>query len=130
MDNKHYMVEIAKDSIRESLENIKIIDKVKLMEEYPELAQKGAVFVTIEKRHSLRGCIGSLVAHRTLIDDLVENAKSAAFKDPRFPPLTKEEFSDPNLTVEISILSESKHLPYTDLADLKSKIKPGYHGLF
>ena len=128
-NNKHYMVEIARDAIREALEKRKIIDKEKLLKEHPELGEKGAAFVTLEKRQSLRGCIGSLIAHRTLLDDLIENARSAAFHDPRFPPLTKEEFEDPNLTVEISLLSEPKPLPYTDVADLKSKIKPGRDGV-
>ncbi len=129
MQDKHYMVEIAKEAIREVFEKRPIIDRDKLLREHPELAQKGAAFVTLEKRHSLRGCIGSLIAHRMLLDDLIENAKAAAFNDPRFPPLTKEEFEDPGLTVEISLLSEPKPLAYTDIDDLRRKIKQGYHGV-
>lgn len=129
MQDKHYMVDIAKAAIQEVLEKRPIIDRDKLLKEHPELAEKGAAFVTLEKRHSLRGCIGSLIAHRTLLDDLIENARGAAFHDPRFPPLTKEEFEDPNLSVEISLLSEPKPLPYSDIADLKSKIKPGRDGV-
>jgi len=128
-NDKHYMVEIARDAIREVLENRKIIDKEKLLEAHPELGQKGAAFVTLEKRQSLRGCIGSLIAHRILLDDLIENARAAAFHDPRFPPLSKAEFEDPTLTVEISLLSEPKPLAYTDVADLKSKIQPGHDGV-
>ncbi len=128
-NSKHYMVEIARDAIREKLENRTIIDKEKLLKEHPELAQKGAAFVTLEKREALRGCIGSLIAHRTLLDDLIENARSAAFHDPRFPPLSKEEFEDPNLIIEVSLLSEPKPLPYTDVADLKSNIQPGRDGV-
>ena len=129
MSNKHYMVEIARDAIREAFEKRPIIDRDRLLNAHPELAQKGAAFVTLEKRHSLRGCIGSLIAHRILLDDLIENARAAAFGDPRFPPLTKEEFEDPNLTIEISLLSEPKPLPYSDIADLRSKIKPGRDGV-
>ena len=128
-NNKHYMVEIARDAIREVFEKRSIIDKEKLLKEHPELAQKGAAFVTLEKRESLRGCIGSLIAHRTLLEDIIKNARSAAFHDPRFPPLTKEEFEDPYLTVEISLLSEPKPLSYSDVADLKSKIQPGRDGV-
>jgi len=128
-NDKHYMVEIARDAIREVFEKRPIIDREKLLKEHPELAQKGAAFVTLEKRESLRGCIGSLIAHRTLLDDLIENARAAAFHDPRFPPLTKEEFEDPGLTIEISLLSEPKPLSYTDVTDLKSKIVPGRDGV-
>lgn len=129
MQEKHYMVEIAKDAIREVFEKRPLIDRDKVLKEHPELSRKGAVFVTLEKRHSLRGCIGSLIAHRTLLDDLIENARAAAFGDPRFPPLTEEEFRDPNLTVEVSLLSEPKPLQYSDVVDLKSKIVPGRDGV-
>ncbi len=130
MENtKHYLVEIARDAIREVLEGRKIIDKERLLKEHPQLGEKGAAFVTLEKRQALRGCIGSLIAHRTLLDDLIENARSAAFHDPRFPPLSKEEFEDPNLTIEISLLSEPKPLAYSDVEDLKSKIVPERDGV-
>ena len=129
MNAKHYMVDIAKDAIREVLEKRSLIDKKKLITEHPELAQKGAAFVTLEKRQALRGCIGSLIAHRILLDDLIENAKASAFNDPRFPPLSEEEFKDPNLTVEISLLTEPKSLEYTDIEDLKRKIKTGEDGV-
>ncbi len=129
MNDKHYMVDIAKDAIAEVFAKRVLIDREKLLKEHPELAKKGAAFVTLEKRQSLRGCIGSLIAHRSLLDDLIENAKAAAFGDPRFPPLSQEEFQDPNLTIEISLLSEPKPLSYSDIQDLKSKIKPGVDGV-
>ncbi len=127
--DKKYLIDIAKDAIREKLEGKKIIDKEALLKAHPRLGEKGAVFVTLEKRSSLRGCIGSLIAHRTLLDDLIENAINAAFHDPRFPPLTVEEFNSKDLTVEVSILSEPKPLAYSDIADLKSKIKVGRDGV-
>ena len=129
MNDKHYMVDIAKEAIAEVFAKHPLIDREKLLKEHHELARKGATFVTLEKRQSLRGCIGSLIAHRSLLDDLIENAKAAAFSDPRFPPLSEEEFKDPNLSVEISLLSEPKPLPYSDIEDLKSKIKPGVDGV-
>jgi len=127
--DRRYMIDIAKDAIKEELIGKKLIDKQDLLKKHPELANKGAVFVTIEKRGNLRGCIGSLVAHRTLIDDLVANAKSAAFSDPRFPPLTLEEFESSDFSLEVSVLSEPKELPYKDTADLKSKIRPNIDGV-
>jgi len=78
--------------------------------------------VTIKERGSLRGCIGSLIAHRPLIDDLIENAKSSAFNDPRFPPLGFEDLE--NITLEVSLLSPYKEVKYNSKEDLKQKIRP------
>jgi AmmeMemoRadiSam system protein A len=122
-------LKIVKDSIKEEIYNINLIDKDLYISLYPELKELGATFITINKSSSLRGCIGSLVAHRALIDDLVLNAKSAAFKDPRFSPLSVEEFEDPNLSIEISLLNQPKELRYDSIVDLKSKIRPKTDGV-
>ena len=127
MENK-VLLQIVHDAIAEEFGGRKI-DKEALYQKYPELKEKRAVFVTINKRGGLRGCIGSLVAHRSLLEDLIENAKAAAFSDPRFPPLTKEEFESSDLEIEISILTPPRGLMYGDVNDLKSKIKPGVHGV-
>lgn len=63
------------------------------------LAQPGATFVTLTLGGKLRGCIGSLEARRALGEDVVANALSAAFRDPRFPPLTVAEFAEVELEV-------------------------------
>jgi AmmeMemoRadiSam system protein A len=123
------MLDIAKDAIKEVLVNRKIIDREKLLKDHPPLLKKGAVFVTLQKRGALRGCIGSLVAHRVLVDDLISNAKSAAFKDPRFPPLSLAEFESEDFEVEVSILSEPKELKYSDMLDLKRKIRVNIDGV-
>lgn len=122
-----YLIEIAKDAIREDLSGKKIIDKEALVKAHPELAKKWATFVTLEENQSLRGCIGSLISHRPLIDDLISNAKSAAFKDSRFHPVSAEEFE--KLTVEVSLLSEPQQIAYTDRKDLRRKIKVGMDGV-
>ena len=128
MENK-IMINIAKDAILEEFLQKPLIDREKLLKAFPQLSRKGATFVTLEKRKNLRGCIGTLVAHRTLLDDLISNAKSAAFRDSRFRPLTQTEFEDRNLTVEISLLSEPKMLRYKDINDLKKKIRVGIDGV-
>ena len=123
---KEVLLKIAKDAILSEFDGRKI-DREALIKKYPELLKKGAVFVTIKERGALRGCIGSLIAHRPLIDDLIENAKSAAFKDPRFMPLKPHEVDDINL--EISILSPYKKVEYRDVKDLKRKIRPNIDGV-
>ncbi len=132
MDNnfKKTLLNIARIAIKEEFLGHKELNddvKKRLIAMFPELAKPGAVFVTINERSSLRGCIGSLVAHRPLIDDVIENAKAAAFGDPRFPPLSPEEFD--KITIEISLLSEPKPLEYSSIEDLRNKIKPGIDGV-
>ncbi len=127
MNNK-ILLKIAKEAIEEELYGSRL-DRDYYIKNYPSLQEKRATFVTINERGSLRGCIGSLVAYRSLIDDLIENAKSAAFKDPRFPPLTKEEYENSKLDIEISLLTQPKELKYSDIKDLKRKIRVGVDGV-
>lgn len=68
-----------------------------------EFSQSAATFVTLHHNESLRGCIGTLQAYRSLVEDISGNAFSAAFQDPRFAPLTEHELA--GLEVEHSILS-------------------------
>lgn len=91
------------------------------------LQQKRACFVTLEINGQLRGCIGSLEATRPLIADVNHNAYAAAFSDPRFPALKKNEFS--LLEIHISILSPSEPLLFASEEDLKTRIRPGIDGL-
>ena len=127
---KKIMLSIARIAIKEEFLGHKELNeqvREKLVTMYPRLKEPGAVFVTINERSSLRGCIGSLVAHRPLIEDLIANAKAAAFGDPRFPPLQPEEFDQ--ITIEISLLGEPKPLEYGDIEDLRRKIRPGVDGV-
>ncbi len=124
---KKYLIEIAKDAIKEKLTGEKLIDKKALLSTHPELAKEGASFVTLHKSGRLRGCIGSLVAHRPLLKDIISNAKSAAFEDPRFEPLDAKEFDE--LSFEVSLLSAPEALRYHDSEDLRRKIKPNRDGV-
>jgi len=124
---KKIILEIAKNAIKEAILGIKIIDRDRLIQSYPFLKEEGAVFVTINEFNSLRGCIGSLVAYRSLIDDIISNAKSAALNDPRFKPISKDELD--NLKVEVSILTPPVKVEYRNIEDLKSKIEPSVDGV-
>jgi AmmeMemoRadiSam system protein B/AmmeMemoRadiSam system protein A len=95
---------------------------------YPDwFKEQGATFVTLTQNGQLRGCIGSLEAHRPLGEDLLENARAAAFRDPRFAPLTAEEL--PRTRVEVSILSKSTPIPFKDEADLLRQLRPNVDGI-
>ena len=93
----------------------------------PWLKQVGATFVTLTRERALRGCIGSLQAARPLGTDVAENAIAAAFRDPRFPPVTSAEW--PSVRVEVSLLSTPKPLRFADEADLFSQLRVGEDGI-
>jgi MEMO1 family protein len=91
------------------------------------LREIGASFVTLTRHGKLRGCIGSLQAHRSLLEDVKANAKAAAFLDPRFQPLTQTEFV--TTRVEVSLLSPAESLQFTNEEEALSLIRPGVDGL-
>jgi len=93
----------------------------------PWLRQNGATFITLTRDGELRGCIGSLQAARPLGDDVAENALGAAFRDPRFPPVTAAEW--PGIKVEVSLLSTPKPMRFADEADLLGQIREGEDGI-
>jgi uncharacterized protein len=93
----------------------------------PWLRQPGASFVTLKQEEQLRGCIGSLEAHRSLLDDVAANARAAAFRDPRFPPLSAIEFE--RTRIEISLLSPLEPVPARSETEALNRIRPQVDGL-
>lgn len=91
------------------------------------LEEPGATFVTLTLDGQLHGCIGTLEACRPLIDDVRQNAVSSAFRDPRFPPLTKEEFAD--VMVEVSLLSKPQLISHSSEEEALSQLNPGRDGV-
>ena len=91
------------------------------------LQDTGASFITVTRAGRLRGCIGSLAAHRPLVADVAANAYASAFTDPRFPALQASEW--PELAISVSVLSPAVAFPVTDEADLLARLKPGIDGL-
>jgi len=94
---------------------------------HPALAQPGATFVTLMQDGGLRGCIGSLEAWRPLDTDVRENARAAAFRDPRFNPLRHADFA--RTRVEISLLTPAVELHFTDEADALRQLRPTIDGV-
>ena len=125
------MKELARESIRHGLEAASPLSVDEFIEQ-GELGCKlptydGAAFVTLKKDGELRGCIGSLSAHRRLDQDIAENAFAAAFRDHRFSPLTEDEFAD--LDVSISVLTTPELITFKSEQDLVEQLRPGVDGL-
>lgn len=93
----------------------------------PELQETRAVFVTLNKRGQLRGCIGSLSGTESILDGIKRHAINAAFHDHRFSPVTGEEVAE--LELDISVLTEPKPLSYEDGDDLVKKLRPNIDGV-
>jgi len=121
------LLKLARESIQEVLQAEHTIDRKTLLETYPVLGEKMATFVTLTIDGELRGCIGSLIAQRPLIDDIIHNAKAAAFQDPRFSPITTSEYL--HTAIEVSILTTPEPVSYNDINDLRTKIRPNIDGV-
>jgi len=95
--------------------------------DHPELHENGATFVTLTQLGRLRGCIGSLEAWRPLASDVRENALAAAFRDPRFAPLTADELD--RTRVEVSLLTPAEAISFASEADALAQLRPGIDGV-
>jgi len=89
-------------------------------------AAKGC-FVTLTKSGQLRGCIGNILPAGPLYKAVLENARNAALRDPRFSPVTKDEAS--RIHIEISILTEPEPLAFASSEELLAKLQPYRDGV-
>lgn len=117
-EEKIYLLRLAREVISKKVEGSK--------PEIPEpptdkMREKRGAFVTLNKFGQLRGCIGYIEAVKPLFLTIADMAEAAAFRDPRFPPVTADEV--PDLEIEISVLT-----PLRKIADV-SEIQVGLHGL-
>ncbi|MCX5811327.1 MAG: AmmeMemoRadiSam system protein B [Proteobacteria bacterium] len=87
-----------------------------------KLLEKRGAFVTLTKKSELRGCIGYIVPVEQLYRAVSEMAIAASSRDPRFPPVSKDELKD--IHIEISVLSPLKLISSTD------EVEVGRHGLY
>jgi len=92
-----------------------------------ELRMPAACFVTLTREGRLRGCVGSLDAHRSLVEDVTANGFAAAFRDDRFPVLTAGERH--GLHLSISVLTAPQPLHFADEASLIEQLRPCRDGL-
>lgn len=120
------LVEMARKTIQKALFNPKDKSEPDSMNS-PKFQERRGTFVTLTMNGGLRGCIGHIIPQESLIEGVRVNAMNAAFRDPRFRPLSQNEFE--KIKVEVSILTEPKPLTYTDANDLLEKLRAGIDGL-
>lgn len=120
------VISICKESILAGIKTGNSLDVEEKL--YPQVFyESGACFVTITINERLRGCIGSIFAHKPLLNDLAQNAYKSAFADTRFTAITEEEFE--HIKIAVSLLSEPQPLEFSDEEDLLSKIVPYKDGI-
>jgi AmmeMemoRadiSam system protein A len=126
LTEKKQLLKLAHDSINAGLTGTEFNFEVNTLVS-KELKKERACFVTLTIDGQLRGCIGHLLPIQELYKDVIDNAQSAAFSDPRFPGLSEEEFE--KIKIEISVLSIPEPLNYSSPAELISYLKKNKPGL-
>ena len=125
-DDKKALKDIAFNSIRDSI-NGKSIAQPTLTSDLSPLTSKCGAFVSLHKHGHLRGCIGHFGEDYPLHEIVAEMARAAAFEDPRFVPVTRDELDD--LDIEISVLTPMRRIQSLDEFELHRHgiyIKKGY----
>jgi len=124
-ENGQYLVEVAKNAIATYLETGR---RPFIPEDCPEeLKEELGVFVTLNKKHRLRGCIGYPEPVKSLIESTIDVAIAAAFDDPRFPELKKEEYGD--LEFEVTVLTQPELIEIAHPNQYLNEIEIGRDGL-
>jgi len=109
----HPLVELARKTIARYVRKGETIHPPE--ELTPEMAQRAATFVSLHKRGALRGCIGTLEPRlANVAQEVIQNAISAATRDPRFPPVQPSELNDLEISVDVLTPAE----PIDSVAEL------------
>lgn len=119
-EERRYLATVARQSIEAALEGRDIQDD---LPEPPTATLRATLgsFVTLTVQGHLRGCIGTIIGQEPLYRNVARMAHSAAFEDPRFPPLTAQEW--PRAALEISVLGPLSPCPDPEAVEV------GRHGL-
>jgi len=109
-------------------EFLKTKNKMKLDKDFEEsFSSNAGVFVTLNHKSNLRGCIGYALPDKKLYNALQEAAISAATEDPRFPSVAFEELDQ--ITFEVTVLTPPQEIEVSDPQEYPSKVKVGRDGL-
>jgi AmmeMemoRadiSam system protein A len=125
-DHRRALLTLARASITHGLETGRPAEVV-LDKQPPALCVPRAAFVTLHRDRELRGCIGHLEAVHPLVIDVAENAFAAAFRDPRFPPVSVPELG--LLRISLSVLTPAEPIGFGSEAELLAALEPGVDGV-
>lgn len=118
-EEKQTLRKIAREVIEHRIRNERV---PKFETKSERLNEDRGAFVTLQKRGQLRGCIGNIRGNQPLHLTVAQMAEEAAFNDPRFPPVSKEELRD--LDIEISALTPLRKIENVE------EIEVGKHGIY
>jgi len=90
--SRSILLKLARESIQEVLEFQRTIGKATLLSEHSLLNEKIQTTLNIYLHKKLRGSYSSASAEKSLLEDIIYNAKIAAFQDKNFTPLTTSEY--------------------------------------
>lgn len=115
--SRSVLLQLARDSIQEVLEASRTIDKESLLEQYPLLGEKVATTINIYLNSELRGSSSTNTPLNSLLEDIVKNAKIAAFEDKNFMPLSTSEYL--HCEIELILATEDGEMSERDKAIIK-----------
>jgi AmmeMemoRadiSam system protein A len=124
--DRRYLLDLARRTVREVAASGRL-PAVSADGLAPRLTEARGCFVTLTKRGDLRGCIGNLQPQGQLVQAIIENARNAAVRDPRFDPVAPQEVNQ--LEIEISVLTEPQPLFFSSPEDLLRRLRPGTDGV-
>jgi uncharacterized protein len=124
LNQRQELMALARESILGGLREHR---RISIPQYSPSLEVHRASFVTLRMGRELRGCTGALKATQPLAEDVWRNAWTTAFGDPRFPPLTFDEY--PQCSIHISVLSDLEPMPVTSESELLGALRPGIDGI-
>ncbi|SPF80702.1 hypothetical protein PRI8871_02513 [Pseudoprimorskyibacter insulae] len=125
-DLRHVLTDVARKALKSRLTR-GTMPEVRVDSFAVPLRTVMASFVTLELDGRLRGCIGSMQAHRALVQDVIINAVKAGFEDPRFAPITAAELG--RVVIKVSVLTRPAPLQFENEAGLLAQMVPGETGL-
>jgi AmmeMemoRadiSam system protein A len=124
--DRRYLLDLARKTVRE-VATTGQLPEVSADGLAPKFTAAKGCFVTLTKRGDLRGCIGYILPQGPLYRAVVENARNAALRDPRFPAVGPGEVDQ--LEIEISVLTEPQPLFFSSPEDLLRRLQPHQDGV-
>lgn len=126
-EEKEILLGIARKGVRDAVSGVERPPEDKKIFLHEELMKRKGVFVTLERKGELQGCIGDIWPREPLWLGVYRRAIDAAIHDPRFAPV--EEADLPYIDIEITILSVPEEMHHSDWREVLEKLVPHKHGV-